>query len=91
MQLKSAQAELKQARTALQTMERSDGSDNYGLSFPKITHVCVTNKRIFVSIVVIILVVHWELTLCFLALEAAARMQKQITAKREQKCTKEQD
>lgn len=84
MQLKSAQAELKQARTALKTMEGFDGNGNYGLNFPKISHICLINQRIFVSIAGMILVVHRELTLCFPALEAAARMQKQITAKRGQ-------
>lgn len=50
MQLKSAQAELEQTRTALKTMEGSDGHGNYRLNFPKITHICLFNKRIFVSI-----------------------------------------
>lgn len=57
---------------------------NYGLKLPKISHICLINQRIFVSISIIILVVHWELTLCFPALEAAARMQKHSTAKRGQ-------
>ena len=47
MQLKSAQAELEQTRTALKTMEGSDGHGNYGLNFPQITHICLFNKRIF--------------------------------------------
>lgn len=50
MQLKSAQAELEQTRTALKTMEGSDGNGNYGLNFCKITHVCLFNKRVLVSI-----------------------------------------
>lgn len=58
MQLKLAQAELKQARTALKTMEASDGNGNYRLNFQKITYFCLVNKRIFVRIAVIILVVH---------------------------------
>lgn len=50
MQLKSAQAELEQTRTALKTMEGSDGHGNYGLNFPEITHICLFNMGIFVSI-----------------------------------------
>lgn len=47
MQLKSAQAELERTRTALKTMEGSDGHGNYGLNFPKITHVCLFLTRGF--------------------------------------------
>lgn len=50
MQLKSAQAELEQTRTALKTVEGSDGNGNYGLNFPKITHICLFNKRVLLSI-----------------------------------------
>jgi len=50
MQLNSAQGELEQTRTALKAMEGSDGHGNYGLNFPKISHICLVNKRIFVSI-----------------------------------------
>lgn len=58
MQLKSAQIELKQTRAALKTMEGFDGNGNYGLNFPKISHIRLINQIIFVSIAVIILVVH---------------------------------
>lgn len=50
MQLKSAQAELEQTRTALKAMEGSDGHGNNGLNFPKITHICLFNMGIFVGI-----------------------------------------
>lgn len=50
MQLKSAQAELEQTRTALKTMEGSDGNGNYGLSFCKLRQVCLFNKRVLVII-----------------------------------------
>lgn len=48
MQLKSAQTELKQARTALKTMEGSDGNGNCGLNFPKITHIGLIREYLLV-------------------------------------------
>lgn len=49
-QLKSAQAELEQTRTALKAMEGSDGNGNYGLNFPRITYIYIFNEGIFLSI-----------------------------------------
>lgn len=49
-QLKSAQLELEQTRNVLKTMEGSGGHGNYGLNVPKMTHMSLFNKKIFVSI-----------------------------------------
>lgn len=46
MQLKSAQAELEQTRTALKALQGSDGNGNYGLNFHK-SHSLVSFPRAF--------------------------------------------